>query len=183
MSSQKPIELSNVSAELSPDGSILLPGVKLWLTPAEEKDYPYILSTWVRSYRRIQAGLKTFHKTDLTRKGISDNSYLAYYPKLAERLVPLAMVLRAETEDGTSGQACHGYCVGRGPEKVVQSGGHETYIPAVLHYAYLPPELRSLGLCKAMVTRLCGAGPIDVTSFWPKRWPEHFHYNPYRIYQ
>lgn len=172
-------ELKGVSAELSGDGSIVLPGVKLWLNPATEEDRPYVISTWVRSYRPIQRKVETWRPGTQPQK-IREANYFLSYPKIVERLAPSALVLRAEG----AGSTCHGYIVGSGPKESVPTIGNPVPSePAVLHYIYLPPELRGLGLSRAMSRAVCGDGQVHVTNYWPRKWPENWQFNPYRLHE
>ena len=168
-----PTELKSVSAKLSQDGYVDLAGHRLWITPAEETDRPYIISTWIASYKQISRKLVTVHDTDpagVTRnaKKVTPQLFQESYPRIPERLWKHAWVLRSE--DGT---AAHGYICG-------------TNQPIhVLHYMYLPPELRGMGISKAMCRFLFGdrGYPVQVTAFLPwKRWPANWSFNPYGVF-
>lgn len=52
----------------------------------------------------------------------------------------------------------------------------------LLHYAYVPPELRGRGLTRQLVTALCGSYPehIRVTHPWPGK-SDRFQYVPRRL--
>jgi hypothetical protein len=80
--------------------------------------------------------------------------------KAAERLYPYVHVL---TSDGDS---IHGWCCGK---------------PGLLHYAYVPPELRGSGIGGLMVRAVCGP---DVTytrdSLWCRKMYTNSKFNPYR---
>lgn len=56
-------------------------------------------------------------------------------------------------------------------------GGHD-----VLHYVYVPPELRSVGLAKRCITLLFGQYPerIRVTHEWPRE-SARFRYQPHHL--
>jgi hypothetical protein len=58
---------------------------------------------------------------------------------------------------------------------------------AVLHYAYTVPELRNLGVQRALIAEVLGDyGPRIFTSHrWPPKGGKahpRFHFNPYRIH-
>lgn len=80
--------------------------------------------------------------------------------KAAESLYPLVHVL---TSDGDS---IHGWCCG--------SAG-------LLHYAYVPPELRGSGIGQLMVRFVCGP---EVTytrdSIWCRKMYTSNNFNPYK---
>lgn len=149
----------------------------MWLLPAEKADLPYVISTWVRSYRQIQRKVETWRPGSQPRK-TSESDYFLSYPPLVERLADKAFTLKSED----TGATCHGYIVGAGPQESVPTIGNPVPIkPAVLHYVYLPPELRGYGLSQVLTKAVCGDGRVHVTSFWPRSWPENWQYNPYRI--
>lgn len=167
MTSDQPPVLKSVSAKLSPDGSVDLAGTRLWMVPAEERDKPYIISTWVASYKLISKRITHNHMSGAT-KHIKSDAFQETYPRLVEALWQKSLVVRDE-----AGTACHGYICGSPPG----TGRH-----GVLHYMYLPPELRSVGLGKAMWTHLLGpqADRVMVTNFLPwKHWPKGWEFNPY----
>jgi hypothetical protein len=142
------------------------------MVPAEERDKPYIISTWVQSYKHIAKGLRCHMKQDVwpSWHKVSHEAYQETYPRLVEALWQKSLVVRDE-----AGTACHGYICGTPPEP----GGHGT-----LHYMYLPPELRGVGLGKAMWTFLLGTGvqKVMVTNFLPwKHWPKGWEFNPYGL--
>lgn len=159
-------ELKGVSAKLSQDGSVDLAGNRLWMVPAEETDRPYIISTWVSSYKQIAKKLTYNHNSGAT-KHVGADLIQEAYPRLVERIWKDSYVLRDE-----SGTACHGYICGKN-------------LPVhILHYMYLPPELRNIGLSKVMRTYLFGefGYPVQVTSFLPwKHWPKDWKFNPYAM--
>lgn len=159
-------ELKNVCAELSEDGSILLADTKIWLVPAEQKDRPYIISTWIRSYQRIVAKLQVGTQYRFMRK-VDNDAYFRSYVPIVESYADRALVFR--TEDG---EACHGY--------IVSEAGQGDVRPC-LHYVYIPPELRNLSLAKTAIQATCGAGPLDYSNYWPHPPPKHWTYNPYRF--
>lgn len=147
-------------AELSNDGCILLADHRLWLNPATVKDKPFIISTWVNSYKPIARKLTARFKEK--KANFTDDT-----TSVAEKLWQVAYVLKDEDD----GSAVHGYIVAQDDPK------------PILHYMYLPPELRGLRLGKCMFQRVFGTGLFDVqvTHFWPHNWPYKWHFNPYAV--
>lgn len=136
-----------------------LAGQKLWLTPATRNDKGFILSTWVRSYLPIVRKTEHCYKHHTLR--ISEETYLANHPRIAESLWENALVLRDE-EDGS---AILGYVVA-------------DTAACILDYVYVIPDLRNVGLAKVMIRAAAGDNP-EVTHMWPFRWRSGWKYNPY----
>lgn len=141
------------------DFSILLAGQKLWLTPSTPKDKAFILSTWVRSYLPIVRKSETLYKQHVLK--VKEDVYLKHHPRIAESLWECAAVLRDEAD----GSAILGYIVG-------DAGS------GILDYVYVIPDLRNMGLARAMITALCGHEPT-LTHLWPHGWHSGWKYNPY----
>lgn len=143
-------------AELSEDGSILLAGQKLWLVPAEKTDRAFVISTWVKSY------LPTARK----KLAVEDAVYFDNHPKIAERLWDRAMVLRDEDD----GSAIMAYVV-------VDEN-------SVVHYIYIVPELRGMGLVDVLIKAVVGAEtPVIVSHRWPYKDRANWQYNPYAAWR
>lgn len=159
MSSQSP-ELKSVSAELLENGLISLAGNLLELRPAGEADRPFIISSWVRSYQPISRKLRVQHQQ--TRLSVSDEVYLANHPAVAEELWPLTYVLK--DPDESSGAVFAYVC-----------GQH-----TVLHYCYVVPELRRMGVAKAIIESKCGK-LLQFSHVWPHSVPSGWKYNPYLV--
>lgn len=154
-------ELRGLSAQLQEDGSILLADQKLWLSPAQEGDKAFILSTWVRSYLAISRKLSHNYKSHELH--VKDGTFLRHHPRIAEALWADAFILRAE-----EGGAILGYVVG---------SDNADYGP-ILDYVYLVPELRNMGVARAMIEAVVGPGPT-LTHVWPYRWHGNWKYDPY----
>jgi GNAT superfamily N-acetyltransferase len=156
---EKSPELRNVSATLSADGLISLAGNRLTLRQATVSDKGFILSTWIRSYQVLSRKSRTIcNQHQLT---VADDIYLRHHPKVAEDHWPFANVLK-DAENGP-GTACVGYVVGG---------------PGLLHYVYVVPELRNMGLAKIMIEKTCGK-QLMVSHMWPYKMPALWQYNPY----
>lgn len=98
---------------------------------------------------------------------IADSDFQKHYARIPERLWKNAFVLRDE-------DAAHGYVVPEleaGP--ITPEAGYRT-----CHYTYVPPDLRRLGLAKAMIEATCGK-LVTITSPWPYNMPSTWRYNPY----
>lgn len=139
-----------------------LVGNKLCLSPAESQDKPFIISTWVRSYQVINRKLRTSYQE--TRLRVEEDVFLKSHPSIAEEQWPFAFVLK-DAQDRDASGAVLGYVVG-------QHG--------VLHYVYLVPELRRMGLSKVMVQSVCG-NMLQFSHVWPYAIPSAWKYNPYLV--
>ena len=158
------------SASLSSDGSILVVGNRLILTPAEESDKAFILSTWIRSH--IKAGARG--------AGIVEPVFLAEHPRIAESLWRSSFVLKADLgDDRDLTETDYGWiCFDYGDKyKTVAN------VPT-LHYVYVVPELRNMGVAKAMVDCLIHKTykTIFYTHYTSREPGDRFVYNPYRMY-
>lgn len=52
--------------------------------------------------------------------------------------------------------------------------------PGVLHYAYVPPDLREKGLARTIIAAVCG-NPLDFTHRWPFNLPQGWRPNEYLL--
>lgn len=146
----------DAKASLEADGSINLAGNRLWLTPAEEAHKPFILSTWYRSANALRQA---------SHPQVSYAVFQKEQPLITEALWNRAFCLRSEE----GGEEIHGYIVGLADMKL-------------LHYAYVAPPLRRLGLANVMVEAMFGpSSPISLSHPWPFRMKASWSYNPYRI--
>lgn len=127
--------------------------VELALRPMVDGDLAFVMSTWMRSYAgRVQG---------IVRKDV----FHEHHRRLAERLIASERVTVACSP--TSETTIHGWCC---------TGNASP----VLHYAYVPPELRRVGLAREMIRSSLGAYPerIDASHRWP--WPsQRFVFVPY----
>jgi hypothetical protein len=157
MPSQNP-ELKSVSGTLLQNGSISLAGNLLEPHPADTQDKPFICSSWVRSYQPIS------RKASLAGHKVRDEVYLRHYPDLVDRLWPSTTVWKSNESQG----AILAYVCGS---------------PGVLHYVYVVPELRGMGVAMAMIEHACGKllqyTNLPPGSFQP---PANWTFNPYFHY-
>lgn len=152
-------DLKNVSAELSEDGWIALPGIRLLIRPAEERHRSFILATWVRSIA------STVRKTRVisgpANLGLSNQIFLTEEPKLAERFWAHSWVVTPEDDENV----IHAWACGK---------------PGTLYHAYTPPDLRRVGVCRSLVTYICGEGMVQYGKVLPfAHQPKRWVYNPY----
>lgn len=117
-------------------------------------DRAFVLATWVRSYE------------PRTHGSVRRDVYLEHQGKLAERLLEASPLIIACSPSHES--TIHGWCCADNAL-------------AVLHYAYVPPALRGLGLARSLILASFGAyrPRIETSHRWP--WAStRFVYNPYR---
>lgn len=115
--------------------------VDVTLRPMEPSDRACVISTWMRS------------AAERVRGQGPRRAFFAYEPRLAERVIDSAQVLIACSPEHAS--TIHGWCA--------------TSAPGVVHYAYVPRELRRLGLAREMIRSALGSYPdrIETGHRWP----------------
>lgn len=95
---------------------------------ANQQHRSFVLSTWIRSYRDAYLG------------PISYNDIHKYESKFAEQAFELGMVF-VQSSDGFT---VNGWVCGK-----ITS-------PQVLHWVYVPPELRGMGVASSMIRDIYG---------------------------
>lgn len=92
---------------------------------------------------------------DLTRR--------VYWKQQRERVDRIVSATRIACQPGAE-RAIHGYVCGG---------------PGLLHYVYVPFELRGRGLARDMTRAVCGEGAVTLTHFWPwERMPSGWSLRP-----
>jgi hypothetical protein len=115
----------------------------------------FVISTWHRSYGH-------------TRAGVDRSVYGAEQGDLVERILDADHTRTVVACSGKNDDTLHAWACGRPP--------------ALLHYAYVPPELRRDGLATRLIAHLLGGvrEQIDATHQWPFLGPR-FRFNPYPL--
>ncbi len=136
-----------------------LDGVQFTIAPASLEHRSYIISTWVRG------GAQLFKRMSLMvgdhRHPIKRTAYLEEEPGIAERHWDSSYILM-RTENPS---VCHAWLCGS---------------KGVFLNAYVPPELRRMGIFRALSAHVCGPGQVQMARPWPHgNPPERWHYNPY----
>ena len=141
-------------------GSLSVDGVEFYITNASLEHRSYIISTWVRSYA------KTSKEVRIIRDGylmsVDKSIYLGNEPRTAEAMWHTSMVL----VDGTNDAVAHAWICGE---------------LGKLYHCYVPPELRRMGICRSMVSIVCGP-EVQHARVWPHgKQPKGWTYNPYLL--
>lgn len=112
--------------------------LNLPIIPATKAHRSYILSTWVKSYVSV---VRNGHAN------VDLSIYLREEPKVAEALWHKSLVISGENDPFI----IHGWICSE---------------PNILHFVYIPPELRGKGIAKALTYHY--AGP---SYEYGRRWP------------
>lgn len=138
---------------------VTVDGFRLLTVPATEDHRSFIIATWVRS------GAQLFRRTSVhVGQGIHPirrTAYIENEPGVAERHWQKSTVLIRPDNPAV----CHGWLCGW---------------EGVFLNAYIPPELRRLGLFRALSARVCGPGQVEMARPWPHgEPPPRWSYNLY----
>lgn len=113
-------------------------------------DEPFVMGTWINSHRETS-----------TKAGRAPRALDQYRLEVMRRINenPPVMLCSEEHSSTLLGWAC---------------GNHD-----VLHYVYVRPELRAMGVGRQLIERVMGRypKPIQVTHRWPWK-SERFVYEP-----
>ena len=125
--------------------------VTLPVTKAGQEHRSYILSTWVKSYQPF------------LRKWLPNLDKAAELEgKLAETHWEQTSIVTSPSDEFT----IHAWVAG---------------LPGVLHYVYVPPDLRGKGIARALIRHVCGH-TFQYGRPWPfKKAPSGGTYNPYLL--
>lgn len=136
---------------------IELDGEPIAIRPMQRGDMPYVIQTWMRTYKALAK--------------VSDTIYELEQPRLIQRIMldgdtRFAVACSPDVESTIHGWAC----------------GNEDY----LHYAYIPVKLRGKGLARILIESVLGIYPsrIEVTHHIPSTLHSgryRFVYNPYHL--
>jgi hypothetical protein len=127
----------------------------------EQQDRSYILSTWVKSYAPVARRIRVVAGT-APSIGLESEVYLKEEAKIAEAVWQKGLVLGSKD----NGFTIHGWVSG---------------YPGALLHCYIPPELRRQGICKALISHLCG-NTLQYARPWPfNHVPSGWTYNPYLL--
>jgi hypothetical protein len=124
-----------------------------FLMPAGEVHRNYVLSTWILS--TVDSATKRGVRRSVCR--IEEEA--AAKTALEQGLVKVLV-------DHADDTVIHGWICGK---------------QGLLHWGYLPPELRKLGLFKSMVRRVCGKNVQYTRKSRSYRAPGYWVHNPYRV--
>lgn len=125
--------------------------VTLPLTRVGPQHRSYILATWVKSYQSVLRKWLPQLKNSAELEGSQ-----------AETLWEQTFIVTSPNDDFT----VHAYVVGS---------------PGVLHYVYVPPDLRGKGIARALIRHVCGH-TYEYGRPWPfKKEPSGGTYNPYLL--
>jgi len=134
-------------------------GCKFGLRPFGERDRGFFAATWGRTYRHLAK--------------VPEQVFRAEHPKVIDRLLLASRGVVVCSPDVPS--TIFAWALGVPGDR------------ACLHYAYTVPELRNLGVARALITEVIGGYPSRI--FCSHRWPPkggkahpRFHFNPYRIH-
>lgn len=105
------------------------------------EDRRFVVPTWVRSLA-------------MSRRGVDRSNTLRRYWAIVDRILDAKDTRVVVLATDTAARTLHAWAAATGD---------------VLHYAYVPPELRSLGLARQAITAVLGGYPehIAITHAWP----------------